>query len=183
LLNHNIYAKAENYKDLVPEFSELRCGEEYTLIRKDFKKLKIKSRPINIDNPVIFVSLGGSDVNNISLSVLKILSDFRGVSVNLATTSSNKNIDELVKFSKQYQHLNICIDCNVAELMNNSDFAIITPSVTTYEAMYLNLPFLAIKTADNQRYVSDYLASCNFLLGDVKKMNKVGSLIQTLLER
>ena len=182
LLNHNIYANAESYIGLIPEFCEIRCGSEYTLIREEFKKIKIKSRPIH-NNPLIFVSLGGTDVNNINLSVLEILSKFRGISVNLATTNSNKNINELQKFAKQCQHINVCVDCNIAELMNNSDFAIITPSVIAYEAMYLNLPFLAIQTADNQRYVSEYLVKCGFLLGSVEKMDKIKSLIQALLER
>ena len=47
LLNHNIYAKKEQYKDLVPDFCELRCGRKYTLIRDEFKKIGHKERQIN----------------------------------------------------------------------------------------------------------------------------------------
>ncbi len=181
LLNHNIYADIKKYKNLVPKFCEIRCGKEYTLIRDEFRKIKIGKRSINKESPTVFVSLGGSDSGNISLTVLKILVDFDGITINLATTSSNKNIKNLQSFAKQYQNVYIFIDCNVAELMNNSDCAIITPSVIAYEAMYLNLPFLAIQTTDNQRYISDYLSSNKFLLGHAEALNNIKPLIQSLL--
>ena len=181
LLNHNIYASAEKYQDLVPDFCEIRCGEAYTLIRDEFKELKINHRPIDPDNLVVFVSLGGADVNNTGLLVLQMLQMFAGISVNFATTSSNKNIDKLKVFAQQYAFINICVDCNVAELMNNSDFAIITPSVVAYEAMYLNLPFLAIQTANNQRYVAEYLLENGCLLGYANEMDEIQPLIRMLL--
>ena len=182
LLNHNIYADNARYKSLVPEFCEIRCGSEYTLIRDEFKKIEIKKRPINKDRPVIFVSLGGSDINNVGLAVLAMLTEFNHLVVNLATTSSNKNIKKLQGFALQHQNINICINCNVAEMMNQSDVAIITPSVIAYESMYLDLPFLAIQTADNQRYISEYLESHNFLLGSAEALDGVKSLIKKLLK-
>jgi spore coat polysaccharide biosynthesis predicted glycosyltransferase SpsG len=45
--------------------------------------------------------------------------------------------------------------------MNSSDLAIVTPSVTLNEVMYLEIPFIAIKTEDNQQYMYDYLKSKN----------------------
>lgn len=183
LLNHNIYAKADHYQGLVPDFCELRCGKKYTLIGDDFKKVKSKNRAINKECPKFFVSLGGVDTANISLTVLNILSKLDSVSICLATTSANENVDQLQTFAKQYTFINICINCNIAKLMNSSDFAIITPSVTTYEAMHLNLPFIAIQTADNQQYVAEYLMDNDFLVTNVRAIDKLGSLIQELLER
>ena len=162
LLNHNIYADAGKYKDLVPDFCEIRCGKKYTLVRDEFKKIEIKKNPSNKGKLVVFVCLGGADANNISLPVLEILSDFDNIIVNLATTSSNKNIEKLLGFSKQYEDINICIDCNVAELMSNSNFSIITPSVIVHEAMTIKLPFMAIMTADNQKMMYQYLCENNY---------------------
>ena len=162
LLNHNIYADAGKYKSLVPDFCEIRCGEKYTLVRDEFKKIEIKKKLPNKGKIVIFVCLGGADTNNISLPVLEILSDFDNVIVNLATTSSNKNIDQLLGFSKQYEDINICINCNVAELMSNSNFSIITPSVIVHEVMTIKLPFIAMMTADNQEMMYQYLCENNY---------------------
>jgi UDP-2,4-diacetamido-2,4,6-trideoxy-beta-L-altropyranose hydrolase len=183
LLNHNIYAKDEDYQGLVPNFCKLRCGEKYTLIRDEFKKLKPKNRRINKNNLTIFVAMGGSDINNISLEVLKVLIGVNCTTVNLATTNANSNIDTLLEFSKQYSQVNIHINhSNVAQLMDDSDFAIITPSVTVYEVMALNLPFIAIQTADNQHYLANYLENDNFLLARTWNSNHIQTLIQSLLD-
>ena len=54
--------------------------------------------------------------------------------------------------------------------MAESNFAIITPSVTLNEVYFLNIPFVAIKTADNQMYMCDYLLDNNFFI--LNKFNK-----------
>lgn len=183
LLNHNIYADVEKYKYLVPDFCEIRCGEKYTLIRDEFKKIKPKNRKINKNNLTVFVAMGGSDVNNINLEVLKVLIDISYTTINLATTNTNSNVGTLLEFSKQYPQVNIHINHpNIAKLMNDSDFAIITPSVTTYEVMALNLPFIAIQTADNQHYLANYLENNNFLLARTWNSNHIQTLIQSLLD-
>lgn len=157
LLNHNIYAKKERYKNLTPHFCELRCGREYTLIRDEFKKIKPKKRQINKKNPTVFVALGGVDTSNISLSVLKTLIEFDNITIHLATTSANPNIPILQAFANKYADVNIYVDYNIAILMDKSDFAIVTPSVIVYEVIFLNLPFIAIKTAENQKILYQYL--------------------------
>lgn len=45
----------------------------------------------------------------------------------------------------------------MAKLMKKADLAIITPSVVLHEVLYMELPFIAIKTADNQKEFVDYL--------------------------
>ena len=183
LLNHNIYADAEKYKDLVSEFCEIRCGRKYTLIRDEFKRIKIRKRPINKEKSIIFVSLGGSDPENISLTVLKILVEFDNIVINLATTSSNKNINKLQNFAKQYQNITICIDCNIAEMMNSSDFAIITPSVVIHEAMAVQLPFISIRTADNQKMMHKYLRENNYLALEKSELNKLQKEVQKYMSK
>ena len=53
----------------------------------------------------------------------------------------------------------------------NGDFAIVTPSVTMNEVYYLNLPFIAIKTAKNQRYMYEYLVEHDYLV--LEKFNEI----------
>ena len=55
---------------------------------------------------------------------------------------------------------------HMAKLMNEADFAIVTPSVTVNEIIYMNIPFTAIKTADNQKYMYEYLAKNNYFVLD-----------------
>lgn len=47
--------------------------------------------------------------------------------------------------------------------MAKSEFGIITPSVISYEAIFMNLPFIAIEVADNQKEIAKYLKKKEFL--------------------
>ena len=178
LLNHNIYADARQYEGLVPEFCDVRCGKKYTLIRDEFKKVKIKKSQINKESPVIFVCLGGADPGNVSLAVLKILVEFDNATITLATTSANRNIGKLQDFSKQCQNISICVDCNIAEMMSNSDFAVITPSVIIHEVMSIGLPFISIKTADNQKMMHKYLCEKNYYALNLSELSRLKSEVQ-----
>ena len=50
----------------------------------------------------------------------------------------------------------------IAKLMNQSRFAIITPSVIVHEVLFMDILFLAIKTADNQDDIYTYLKQKNY---------------------
>lgn len=157
LLNHNIYAKKKLYKNKIPAFCKLHCGKKYTLIRDEFKKEKNK---IHTKNGV-FLALGGSDAKNLTLKILKKLPT--SLHVKVVTTSTNQNLDKLVNYAKKYKNISLHVNSkNIAKLMNKSSFAIISPSVIAHEALYLKLPFLAIKTAKNQAYMYEYLKQKGF---------------------
>jgi len=137
LLNHNIYAKAEKYKDLVPKWCELRCGEEYTLIRDEFYKAKRLKR--------VFVAMGGTDYGNINISILKVLEKFKNIEAVVVSTIANPHLEELKEFVKNREWIDLHINSNkIAELMKISDFAIVTPSVTVNEVYFMELPLIAI---------------------------------------
>jgi len=66
--------------------------------------------------------------------------------------------------------VNLHINSNkIAKLMNKSDFAIVTPSVTLNEIYFMQIPFIAIKTAKNQDEMYRYLKKKRYLV--LKKMN------------
>jgi len=173
LINHNIYANKENYKNLVPEFCEIRCGKKFILIRDEFKNIQIKMHSNNKKIPIIFVCLGGSDEHNIGLSVLEILAEVNNMIINFATTSSNNHIGKLQAFAKKNPHINIHVDSHIAELMNNSNLAIVTPSNILNEVMFMQLPFIAIKTSENQEIMYQYLLKNNYPALKKKELSKL----------
>jgi len=150
LLNHNIYADVKKYQGLVPAHCELRCGKNYTLIRNEFKKQKrVKS---------VFIAMGGADSANLNIQILEVLQDFEDIEAVVLTTSANKNLAALKKYVEDKKNIALYVDSQeVALLMKRSDFAIVTPSVTLNEIFYMELPFVAIKVADNQDEMVDYL--------------------------
>ena len=146
IINHNLGAKKEKYDN--PEIVKIIKP----LIRNEFKKAKRKK----FKREGIFISLGGSDSKLLTLKILKILKPIKP-KVNLYITHANKNLEKIKKFAFLNRWLNLHIDEDISLGMEKSEFGIITPSVISYEAIYMNLPFLAIKTADNQKEVAKYL--------------------------
>lgn len=157
LLNHNISADEKGYTELVPSDCELRCGKKYTLIRDEFiEQKRVKT---------LFVAMGGADHSNINIEVLEVLKEFYDIEVNLVTTTANKHLEVLKSYVKDKEWIELHINSNkIANLMRLSDLAIITPSVTLNEVFFMDLPFIAIKTAENQRDMYEYLQNKKFLV-------------------
>lgn len=163
LLNHNIYATPQQYTGLVPRHCELKCGKKYTLLRNEFHQIKSNPTALKNDNTFnIFLAMGGTDIANLNPKIISVLSLFQGIHVYLVTTSSNTRLTELQNKVKNKNWISLCIDTdNIATLMMKSKLAIVTASVTLNEVLYMDLPFVAIKVADNQKYMSEYLVNTN----------------------
>ncbi len=175
LLNHNISADKERYRGLVPSRCEFRCGSSYTLIRDEFIKAKREKR--------VFVAMGGADHSNINIEILKVLKKFNYLKADIVTTSSNANLEQLKRYVENKSWIKLHIDTTkMAKLMKKADFAIVTPSVTVNEVYFMELPFIAIKTADNQKDIYTYLKDRGFLTLKSFKPSKLDSAISTLIE-
>ena len=161
LLNHNLSADESRYNGLVPDNCELRCGTQYTLLRSEFhqkfpKKIKTKYRNI-------LVAMGGVDSRELNIKIVEILCSFENVKIDVITTTANKNLNKLKEYVANLNNVILHVNTNkVAKLMYESDFAILTPSVTVNEAYFMKLPFIAIKTEENQGDIYDYLQRNNF---------------------
>jgi UDP-2,4-diacetamido-2,4,6-trideoxy-beta-L-altropyranose hydrolase len=153
LLNHNISANKSRYEGLVPKGCELRCGREFTLIRDEFYKQKQKKREKIYD---LFISLGGNDSQNLIKKVLDQVNDKKKVIV--VTSSSNPNLISLKKYINSRKNITLKVDSNkIAKLLNQSKFAIITPSVMVHEVLFMGVDFITIKVASNQDDIHNYL--------------------------
>lgn len=159
LLNHNIYADAKKYKNLVPKSCELRCGEKFTLIRDEFIREKAKMPCKSKEKKIrVFLAMGGADTQNLNPKILKVLKKFNHIAVHVVTTTANKNLGELKKYIKNKKWVTLHVNTNkMAKLLRKSDFAIITPSVTANEVCFMQKPLIAIQIADNQREMNKFL--------------------------
>lgn len=159
LLNHNVYADKDRYKGLVPDGCEIRYGSKYTLIRDEFLREKKITREKKYD---FFVAMGGADTLNLTTRILKLIPENKKVSV--ITTKANAHLSELQRYVKFRKNIDLFVNSTkVAELMNMSKFAIVTPSVIVHEILYLGIPFLAIKTAQNQKFMIEFLSKKGYL--------------------
>jgi UDP-2,4-diacetamido-2,4,6-trideoxy-beta-L-altropyranose hydrolase len=165
IINVNLYAKKEKYNGKIPPFCKVTILPP--LIRDEFKKQK------EYKKEGIFVSFGGTDAKGIGLKVLKELKKLK-FPINFYTTSSNKNLIKLKRFCQVNKWCKLHVDENVAKGMAKSRFAIITPSTITWEAIYMDLPFIAIEIADNQKYISKYLKEKRVPVLKMRDIRKIG---------
>ena len=176
LLNHNACADKTKYKKLVPINCELRCGEKQTLLRKEFITEKQQARQINNPSKSCLIIMGGADHTNLNVKILKVLENFPEICAHVVTTTANQYLNELKFFAKDKFNIRIHINTNqMAKLMNSSDFAIVTPSVSMNEVLFMKLPFIAIKTAENQNDMYKFLITTrqqSMGLFDSENLNK-----------
>jgi len=162
LLNHNIGANKKRYKNLVPKRCKIKCGTKYTLLRDEFIKEKNKKYKPN-KKFTFFIAMGGADSANLNIKILKVLKSFNNIKINIVTTTANKNLKKLKRYTKDKKYIKLHINSNkIAKLIKKSNLAIVTPSVILNEVYFLNKPFIAIKTASNQNDIYKYLNKNGF---------------------
>ena len=180
LLNHNINGNPKKYKKLVPKNCELRCGAKYTLLRDEFYKEKRKKRKEK-NFKKIFIAMGGADHSNINIKILKVLKKFNDLKIELVTTTANKHLPRLSKYCKNKKWIDLHINStNIAKLMGKSDLAIVTPSVTLNEIYFMDIPFIAIKTAENQKELYRFLKKNRFTVFGSFDSNKLYNKLRSL---
>jgi len=165
VINHNLGVQKEKYEN--PHIVRIIPP----LIREEFKKARRK----RYKKEGVFFSLGGSDTKNLTLKIFKILKPLQ-IPINLYTTTTNKNLDTINKFAFRNRWVRLYINEDVAEGMAKSAFGIITPSVISYEAMYMGLDFIAIQTAANQEEIVKFLRRNYKVLKD-HEINKIPGFI------
>lgn len=162
LLNHNISADSNRYIGLVPSHCELRCGSDYTLIRDEFKKEKMTPREKKYD---LFIAMGGADTANLTIAILKTLYDSLNICV--VTTTANAHLDALKTYCATKKNIALHVNSDeIAKLLHQSRLAIITPSVMVHEVLFMDIPFVALKTADNQDDMVQYLKQHNYNIAE-----------------
>lgn len=163
LLNHNVYGNAKKYKDLIPNDCEIRCGKEFTLIRDEF--IIQSTKEYKIDVPTVLIAMGGADHSNINIEILKVLEFFRNIQIRVVTTLANENLEELKSYVEKFDNITLYINSNeIAKLIKSSSFSIVSPSVIVNEILYLDRSFIAIKTAENQNMMYEYLKENSFFV-------------------
>ncbi len=162
LINHNPGADSEKYDTLLPRHAVRQCGIAYTLIRHEFKeardgmtsKRKLGKKRVKH----IMVMMGGSDPKNYTFSIAKSLYHHPYYKLHLVTTSANHHCETLRRLSQCHRNIYLHVNSShIARLMNQADLAVISPSVTAAEALFMRLPFIAVQTADNQEAIYSYL--------------------------
>jgi UDP-2,4-diacetamido-2,4,6-trideoxy-beta-L-altropyranose hydrolase len=155
ILNQNIYASEEIYPS-TEAHTKLLLGTKYTMLRQEF----ISTEPIRkiVDTASkILVTLGGSDPDNVSLTVLEALSAIEELDVQVVIGGVNPNKGTLETYCNDHGMKMVVNTSDMRSLMEWADIAIAGGGSTGYEMCYMGLPSLTIVLAENQRPVAQGL--------------------------
>ena len=162
LLNYGIYAKKLKYNIL--EFKKL-LGMKYSVLREPFLECKVKKNKENIQN--ILITLGGSDVLNLTPRILKILNvKYKDFNKNVIIGNGFKNTEEIKMIKGERVKLYYNLDAKqMKEQMEISDLVISSGGSTLYELMAVGVPTIAIKVAENQERNIEYFKKEGIIIG------------------
>jgi UDP-2,4-diacetamido-2,4,6-trideoxy-beta-L-altropyranose hydrolase/UDP-4-amino-4,6-dideoxy-N-acetyl-beta-L-altrosamine N-acetyltransferase len=151
IINHTQGAKAEAYR--AQPYTQFALGPEYALIRQAFSNAKRnEKRIVNIET--LFICFGGSDPKNLTESIVDVLHKYFPLQRIIVVVGDRySHITQLTSKKKRLPNVELYqnIDAErMAELMSESDLAIIPASGTLLEAMKVGLPVITGFYVPNQ---------------------------------
>lgn len=140
--------------------TQFYLGPHYALLRPEFLNPAGFGEP-PVDGP-IFVSLGGADPRNTSLTVLEAVRQVDAMlPVHLVLGPFHPNRPTIEAFKNQLPNLTILQNLTASQMVSQlqqSSLAITACSTISYEVCAINRPLIAIVTADNQARLAQFLS-------------------------
>jgi UDP-2,4-diacetamido-2,4,6-trideoxy-beta-L-altropyranose hydrolase/pseudaminic acid synthase len=116
-----------------------------------------------------------------NILVLEQLEQVPELTADVVTTSANGRLNELREYAATHERVNLHIDSeNIGKLMSAADFGVITASVSANEAVFMGLPFVAVKVAENQLEIYNYLRTKGFLCVEKDGIERLPELVRQL---
>lgn len=166
LLLDQTFGKMESdYDSLVPKGCVKLVGAQYALLRPEFGQLRTQALDIRnkfSEIKKILVTMGGSDPDNVTSTVLKgleLISWQKKPRVDVIMGGSSPHIDTIRDIANSH-NLQVSVSTNVtnmAERMLAADLAIGAGGSTSWERCCLGLPTLTTLNAVNQTGIIKHL--------------------------
>lgn len=170
VLNQNIYAGPSIYVERSAT-TRLLLGTRYALLRREFWSWRGRRRDVPARARQVLVTMGGSDQDNVTLKVIRALTQVRvaGLEVVVVVGPGNPHGGLLRHAAKQSSHL-ISLQQSVTDmpkLMAWADVAVAGGGSTCWEMAFMGVPAVLLVLADNQVAVATGLnnAGCALNLG------------------
>jgi len=155
LINQNLGVNIDDYQGKIPENCNFLLGSEYALLRSEFLNLRAKAlekRKITKKVKNILISVGGSDMENLTYDILKKINKDFNIVVVLGSSSPH---NEIVQNYAQDKNIEVIINANnMADLMLHADLAIGSSGSTSWERCCLGLPTLLFVVGADQEKIS-----------------------------
>jgi UDP-2,4-diacetamido-2,4,6-trideoxy-beta-L-altropyranose hydrolase/UDP-4-amino-4,6-dideoxy-N-acetyl-beta-L-altrosamine N-acetyltransferase len=180
LVDPNLGRHRADYAGLVPHGCTILCGPEYALLRSEFLTHRTASLERRREPQVlrVLVSMGGTDVGNVTGRVLAALELVSLPDDCHVTVVMGAGAPSLTDVQKQAADMKLPTDVlvdvrDMASVMAVSDLAIGGAGATAWERCCLGLPALVVVLAQNQRAGATALdaAGAACLVGDVNSLD------------
>jgi spore coat polysaccharide biosynthesis predicted glycosyltransferase SpsG len=178
VLNQNLHAKREMYSQSEP-YTELLLGTRYVLLRRDFTASRGQEHPVNSVARRLLVSMGGSDPDNITAKVIKMLQilEVPGWEAIVVLAQSSPYVADL---RETIRATGLPVQVvqnapNMAELMRWTDLAITAGGTTIWELAFMGVPAVALTRGEHERMLMS-AAAREGLAVDVGPFQTVGPL-------
>jgi spore coat polysaccharide biosynthesis predicted glycosyltransferase SpsG len=150
VVNPNLHAKAAYYSDREP-WTRVLLGTPYVPLRNEF--LAHKGKATNVPDVAhrILVTLGGSDIRNHTLRVLRSLDRIQGTSLELTVVvgPSNLHADSIKAYAKRARHEVKVVQnaMRMSRYMAGSDLAVSSGGITVWELAFMGVPTIVGATS------------------------------------
>ncbi|MGA2200433.1 MAG: UDP-2,4-diacetamido-2,4,6-trideoxy-beta-L-altropyranose hydrolase [Terriglobales bacterium] len=162
VLNQNAGASETLYQQREP-YTQLLLGLHYFGLRREFEKWGRWERNIPQVARKVLVSMGGADLDNVSLQVLEALQAVENENLEVVLVIGGNNPHrQSLEHAASLCNLPIRGETNPArmpELMVWSEFAVSAGGGTCYELAFLQVPMLLITIAQNHEHTCQVLAA------------------------
>ncbi len=167
IFDHNYYLNASTrYDELVPSACKKFLGAAYALIDDKFFQVGERRKKTNANRSLslqkILVFLGGVDIKNHSQLVLEglLASSLKNCQINMVLGGANSHAASLKKQYKAQSNIVMHVQPDYyLQLMEETDLAIGSGSVSALERLAAHVPSVLIKTAENQAQVCQDLST------------------------
>ena len=147
LINPDILSENQNY--IKKNNTIFYLGPKYALLNGQVNKYHNLDKIIKDKITNVLITMGGSDIRDLTPKVLEILKDFKEINFNIVIGHAFKNKNKIKKVldSNKMNYSLIENSNNLSELMYDADLAISTGGLTSFELCTIGTPFIGISAA------------------------------------
>jgi UDP-2,4-diacetamido-2,4,6-trideoxy-beta-L-altropyranose hydrolase len=156
VLNQNAHANEKMY-GARESYTRLLLGPVYCLLRREFAAWRGWKRDIAPVGSKVLVTMGGSDPENLTSTVIEALRPLSGIETTVVVGGSNPHFESVQRAMSQRSGRVLNGADNMPELMARADAAIAGAGTTCWEMCLLQLPMALIDLADNQKPIANAL--------------------------
>ena len=164
LIDQSFLREKGDYFPLMEKDAQIFCGSQYAMLREEFSKaraISLKKRE-KFELKRILINFGGTDPNNVTLSLVKKLSEMPEAKYKFSILvginyKEKKALDNSVNSLPNFKV--VTNPKSVSNLLLNTDLVIGAGGTSAWERCCLGIPSFLLKIADNQTFILEKFSS------------------------